>query len=117
VLVGGVLFVLYPSILTSLLVYGLLFRSIVCFFVLLPLGFLLGIPFPTAIQLLKRNNMEHYVPWMYGVNGTMSVLGSVLAVILSMQFGFTATFSVGLCFYLVIFLSILLMRVGSRQLF
>jgi hypothetical protein len=26
--------------------------------------------------------MERYIPWMYGVNGAMSVLGSVLAAIL-----------------------------------
>ena len=64
-----------------------------------PFGFLLGIPFPTAIQLLQRNTMEHYVPWMYGVNGTMSVLGSVIAVVLSMIAGFTISFFVGLLFY------------------
>jgi hypothetical protein len=37
---------------------------------------------------------------MYGVNGSMSVLGSVLAVILSMLFGFTITYFAGLLFYL-----------------
>jgi len=59
---------------------------------ILPLGFLLGIPFPSCIQILKQANMKEYIPWKYGVNGAMSVLGSVLAVILSMIFGFTPTF-------------------------
>jgi hypothetical protein len=36
---------------------------------------------------------------MYGVNGTMTVLGSVVAVILSMSAGFTFSFLVGLSFY------------------
>jgi hypothetical protein len=51
---------------------------------ILPLAFFLGIPFPTCIQLLRLNNREKYIPWMYGVNGAMSVLGSVLAIIISM---------------------------------
>ena len=46
--------------------------------------------------------MERYIPWMYGVNGAMTVLGSVLAVILSMLFGFTPTFYFGLSFYLIV---------------
>ena len=46
--------------------------------------------------------MEKYIPWMYGVNGAMSVLGSVFAVILSMLFGFTPTFYFGLSFYLIV---------------
>jgi uncharacterized membrane protein YgaE (UPF0421/DUF939 family) len=41
---------------------------------------------------------------MYGVNGSMSVLGSVLAIVLSMLFGFTPAYFVGLVFYLGIFL-------------
>jgi hypothetical protein len=69
---------------------------------ILPFGFLVGIPFPSCIQLLKQENMERYIPWMYGVNGAMSVLGSVLAVILTMLLGFTATFYIGLTFYLML---------------
>jgi hypothetical protein len=48
--------------------------------------------------------MERYIPWMYGVNAATSVLGSVLAVILSMLYGFTAAFFTGLSFYLFIFI-------------
>ena len=55
--------------------------------------------------------MEHFVPWMYGVNGTMSVLGSVVAVILSMSAGFTPSFFVGLFFYAVI---VVLVRNDSK---
>lgn len=46
--------------------------------------------------------MEQFVPWMYGVNRTISVLGSVIAVILSMSASFTPSFFVGLFFYAVI---------------
>ena len=38
------------------------------------------------------------------MNGIFTVLGSVSAVILSMAFGFTSSFFVGLSMYLIIFL-------------
>ncbi len=101
---GIVLFIFYPFILNKLLVYSQVLRSFVSFFMMIPFGFLLGIPFPTAIQMLKQKQIEKYIPWMYGVNGTMSILGSVIAVILSMILGFTLSFFAGLSLYLVIFL-------------
>ncbi len=104
VLSGSTLFILYPYILNHLLIYSQVFRSVVCFLLMVPFGFLLGIPFPSAIQLLKQEHLEKYIPWMYGINGTMSVLGSIIAVILSMLYGFTLSFFVGLIMYLIIFL-------------
>jgi spermidine synthase len=101
---GVILFILYPFILNKLLIYNQALRSIVCFLMMVPFGFLLGIPFPSAIQLLKQEHLEKYIPWMYGINGTMAVLGSVTAVILAMVFGFTVSFYVGLSLYFVIFL-------------
>jgi len=104
VIAGVLLFIIYPVILNELLAYGLALRAIVCFVLLLPFGFLLGIPFPTGIEILKQNNLVKYIPWMYGVNGIMSVLGSVIAVVLSMILGFTPSFFAGLGFYLILFM-------------
>ena len=104
VITGILLFVIHPFILNELLVYGLLLRMIVCFILLLPFGFLLGIPFPTGIQILKQNDLVKYIPWMYGVNGIMSVLGSLIAAVLSMIWGFTLSFFAGLSMYLIIFI-------------
>jgi hypothetical protein len=44
----------------------------------LPLGLALGLPFPSGIRLLSRVRQDD-VPWMWGVNGMMSVVGSALA--------------------------------------
>jgi len=104
VITGALLFVVHPLMLNGLLGYGLGLRAIVCFVLLLPLGFLLGVPFPTGIQMLQQYNMVKYIPWMYGVNGIMSVLGSVLSIILSMMLGFTMSFFAGLSLYAVIFI-------------
>ncbi len=99
VVVGILLFVVSPVLLAKSLEFGLPLRAATTFLVILPLAFLLGIPFPSCIQLLAVGHKERYIPWMYGVNGSMSVLGSVLAVILSMLFGFTPAYFVGLVFY------------------
>jgi len=101
---GIVLYLGCPYVLAKLVRYSLALRASACFFMVLPFGSLLGIPFPSCIQLLKQQSMERYIPWMYGVNGAMSVLGSVLAAILSLIFGFTPAFFAGLSLYLVIFI-------------
>ncbi len=99
VVVGILFFVASPVILGKALELALPLRAAVTFLIVLPLAFLLGIPFPSCIQLLAEDHKDQYIPWMYGINGSMSVLGSVLAVILSMLFGLTLTLFVGLSFY------------------
>ncbi len=103
VVTGSILFFASPSVLSYCAEYGIVFRSAACFLMILPIALFLGIPFPSCIQLLKVEHSEQFVPWMYGVNGAMSVLGSVLAIVLSMIYGFTLTYFVGLAFYLVVF--------------
>ncbi|HVO75493.1 MAG TPA: hypothetical protein VMT35_15795, partial [Ignavibacteriaceae bacterium] len=106
IVVIGILFsILHPLILGRILKYNLFYRTGTSFLMILPFGFLLGIPFPTTLQILKNENSSHLIPWMYGVNGAASVLGSVLAVILSMLYGFTYSFFIGLFFYTVIFIA------------
>ncbi|MCF7884986.1 MAG: hypothetical protein K9M80_00695 [Candidatus Marinimicrobia bacterium] len=104
IVAGSFTFLFLPYLLDKLLVYGQFIRGIVSFIMLLPLGFLFGIPFPSTIKILQKFKMKKYIPWMYGVNGIMSVLGSILAVVFSMLFGFTAVFFIGLSMYLLIFL-------------
>ena len=111
---GTILFVSYEPLLNELMAYKHIYRSIVCFFLILPLGFLLGIPFPTGIQILKQNNLEKFIPWMYGVNGVLTVLGSITAVILSMAFGFNTSFITGMLIYFI--LSLILYKYPNRSL-
>jgi MFS family permease len=104
VVVGTLLFVISPDLFAKSLEFELPLRAATTFLAILPLALLLGIPFPSCIQLLALGHRDRYIPWMYGVNGSMSVLGSVLAAILSMLYGFTPTYFVGLFFYLGVFL-------------
>ena len=96
---GILLFIFSPSLLSNYVPESLVIRWIVCFSLILPFAFFLGIPFPSAIQLLDQNKMEKYIPWMYGVNGGMSVFGSVAAINISLTWGFTMTFIAGISLY------------------
>jgi MFS family permease len=111
VITGTLIFFLSQYILNIFLKYTLFVRIIISVILILPFGFLLGSIFPSCIQLLKSRQLSAYIPWMYSINGTMSVSGSILAVIISMIFGFTVSFFIGLFFYAIIFM---LSRINLR---
>ena len=54
-----------------------------------PFGFFLGIPFPTGLAVLSANR-KSILPWAWGMNGALSVTGSVLTRIISTSAGFSA---------------------------
>ncbi|UCD57134.1 MAG: hypothetical protein JSV16_15165 [Candidatus Hydrogenedentota bacterium] len=66
---------------------------------LCPLGLLMGMPFPLGLKLLNCRTDE-LVPWCWAVNGATSVLASVLAIAISISYGFGATLLSGLVVYL-----------------
>jgi hypothetical protein len=70
--------------------------------VLLPIGFLMGMPMPTGIRLVK-SIIPNYVPWMWAINGGFSVLGAVFTVIISILYGASYALSVGIASYVVAF--------------
>ncbi len=82
--------ILLPSIFRLFIGYALITRIILAAILVLPLGFLLGIPFPSGIRLLKLREKGFLIPWMWGINGAASVLGSVLAVAVAIMAGFTS---------------------------
>jgi hypothetical protein len=62
-------------------------------------GFLLGMPFPSGLRALEHTGARALVPWVWGINGAMSVMASVSAIVLAIQFGYTAVFGVGAACY------------------
>jgi spermidine synthase len=55
-------------------------------------GFLMGMPFPTGLAAVK-DRAPAFVPWAWAINSTATVIGTILAVLLAMLFGFTAVFA------------------------
>ncbi len=96
--------ILLPVVFSQLLGVGLGVRLMVSVVLLAPLGFLMGFPFPMGIRLLKSLEMENHLPWMWGINGTGSVLGSVAAIIIAIEFGYTQALLAGAGCYFVVFL-------------
>lgn len=78
--------------------WDLRLRCLLTFLLLAPLGFGLGIPFPTGLRALGEQ-ASRFVPWMWGVNGLTSVVGSVGAMIMAKSWGFGATLQLGWLIY------------------
>jgi spermidine synthase len=87
------------------------YRLLVSGALLAPLGFVMGMPFPTGLRALAARPVvdvpsgatgaDNAVEWAWAMNAAASVLGSVLAMVIAIQFGLTATLACGVAAYLV----------------
>ncbi len=98
--------VFLPIILNELLGLELGFRILTSFFILMPLGFVMGFPFPLGIRMLKIMNQDSQIPWMWGINGASSVLGAVMTVVIAISFGFNEALITGAVCYLIVLLTV-----------
>jgi hypothetical protein len=57
---------------------------------LVPIGLALGLPMPTGLRLLSAR-APHMIPWAWGINGALSVVGATLAIFIAMNWGFNTT--------------------------
>ena len=64
-----------------------------------PAGILMGMPLPAGIRLMAAHDSA-LVPWAWGMNGALSVIGATLAVFIAMNWGFSVTLTVGAAMYL-----------------
>jgi SAM-dependent methyltransferase len=88
-----------PWLLKPLLQLRLALRLIVSVALVAPMGFLMGMPFPLGLRSLGIAEPD-IVPWVWGVNGALSVLGSVLAIFVAIHLGFRVTLTLGAALYL-----------------
>lgn len=65
---------------------------------LMPLAFFMGMPFPLALRVMPPAGGE-LVPWMWALNGWMSVGATMTTVFLSRQLGFRASLIAGVIAY------------------
>ena len=83
-----------------LLPLPLVARCVLVALILLPLGFLLGTPFPAGLRLWSAQQREGFVPLIWALNGTASVVGSIAAAVAAKIIGFGAVLSLGALIYL-----------------
>ncbi|MBI3046685.1 MAG: hypothetical protein HYY76_00085 [Acidobacteria bacterium] len=65
---------------------------------IIPTGIVLGIPLPAGMRLVAAARPA-LIPWGWGMNGALSVVGATLAVFLAMNWGFSATLSIAALAY------------------
>jgi spermidine synthase len=95
-----------PRLLETLV--GLPFEAklVISALVLVPLGLAMGMPFPSGLRALSlgagpEDTAKHgAVEWAWAMNAASSVLGSVLAMVIAIQFGLDATLACGAAAYL-----------------
>jgi hypothetical protein len=103
--------VLLPGRLAALVGMTFELRLLVSSLLLIPLGFVMGMPFPTGLRVLAafkemqppiaQDAADNAVEWAWAMNASASVLGSVLAMVLAIQFGLTVTLACGAVAYLI----------------
>jgi hypothetical protein len=97
----GLLYVFFlPSIIYSTIAEPLEVKAAVSIAILAPIGFLMGMPLPTGMRLLKVHRPD-YIPWMWAINGAFSVLGAVLAIALGIMYGSSLAMVLGILVYLI----------------
>jgi hypothetical protein len=102
-----------PAVFAATLAAPFAARVLVSVAALLPLGFLMGMPFPAGIRALGEGRAG-MVPWVWGVNGATSVAASVLATLLAIGFGFGAVLFLGGAAYALGLVLMLRLREASR---
>jgi SAM-dependent methyltransferase len=115
------------ALLTTLTVAGLLtplvitwsraeatdMRILVSVLLLAPSAFCMGMMFPLGLSLWRRNS--ELLPFFWSANGIASMLASVLGMALSIEFGIAKTYTLGVGFYVVCVLMIVVSRQANRM--
>jgi spermidine synthase len=97
-----------PSRLAGMVGLPFGYRLIVSGLLLIPLGFIMGMPFPTGLRALAGHVSSNHssgpgaspssgnaIEWAWAMNAAASVLGSVMAMVIAIQFGLNVTLACG----------------------
>ena len=114
VLLAAYVFVL-PPLLRNLVGLPFAIKLLVAAVVLIPLGLAMGMPFPTGLRALARQP-ENSIEWAWALNAASSVLGSVLAMLIAIQWGLGVTLACGaLAYFGALSLSRSVVRLSPRS--
>ncbi|MBV9083930.1 MAG: hypothetical protein JOZ62_14730, partial [Acidobacteriaceae bacterium] len=80
------------------------FKVVLSVALIAPLGFAMGMPFPSGLSLLEKI-MPSSVRWAWAINAASSVLGSAAAIFFAIYFGLRTTLIIGGACYLAAWLS------------
>ncbi len=112
VLAGGYALGL-PALFTATLAAPLWGRLVVAVLALVPLGLLMGMPFPKGLALLGES--QTLVAWAWGINGAASVVASILAALLALAWGFSVVLTLGAGCYVGAWVTAMLLNLLLRS--
>jgi hypothetical protein len=99
IIIGFLYVLIVPDIIYSVIAENFVTKIAVSIGLLFPIGFLMGIPLPTGMRVLK-SHLSNHIPWMWAINGAFSVFGAVLSVVLGIMFGASYAMFLGIVIYL-----------------
>jgi hypothetical protein len=95
-----------PKLLLALVGVSFPGKLLISGVLLVPLGLIMGMPFPAGLRALSSKAPENAetgnsIEWAWAVNAAASVLGSVLAIVIALEFGLNVTLICGAVAYVV----------------
>ena len=109
-----------PHVLGALVGLPFALKLLISALLLIPLGLVMGMPFPSGLRAISRQDEDGRmlptnhgaVEWAWAMNAASSVFGSVLAMVIAIQFGLNITLLCGAAAYV---LAILLLPTFGKQ--
>ena len=112
---AAILITVTPALLDASLSLPLVAKLALVVLLLAPIGFLMGMPFPSGLARLERQYSQA-VCWAWAVNAAASMLGAVGAIFLAIHVGLAQTVLLGgLCYLGALTAVLLTSTAGARQ--
>ena len=83
-----------PHLVPALLPLGMAARVVLAIALIAPMGLAMGMPFPKGLQRAGQGSLPA-PPFYWGLNGIMSVIGSVTTVFVALTWGFQVAMLIG----------------------
>jgi hypothetical protein len=98
--IGGIEAIALPRLVPALLWLPLSARIVCAMVLIAPLGLVMGMPFPSGLRRTGSGSLPE-PPFYWGLNGIMSVIGSIATVFVALMAGFQAAMLMGgVCYVL-----------------
>jgi hypothetical protein len=98
-IIGGLEAIALPRLVPALLWLPLWGRIAVAIVLIAPLGLMMGMPFPSGLRQTGSGSLPA-PPFYWGLNGIMSVIGSITTVFVALMAGFQAAMLMGSACYI-----------------
>jgi hypothetical protein len=80
---------------------SLMVRILASALIIAPAAFFMGVPYPNGLDSLQEAK-PHLLPWAWGMNGGLSLVGGSMARLLSVSSGFPVLLRLGIIVYLMV---------------